>query len=271
MNKLDRLKELLAPLGRLCVCYSGGVDSAFLLKVAYDVLGEGAFAVVADTALLPRTELAEAAALAESIGAACLVIKVDALAVPEVRRNDRQRCYHCKKNLYARIRDRATALGADAVADGKNADDAAVHRPGARAADELGVLSPLCEAGLTKEDIRRCSRRLGLPTWDKPANACLATRLPYDTEVTSTLLEAIENAEELLHARGYHAVRVRVHDGGTIARVEAPLESLPALAAEPGLSAALGASGFRYVTLDMEGLRSGSMDDEIQEVCHGHF
>ncbi len=260
MDKLETLKEILAKIDRLCVCYSGGVDSAFLLRVAHDVLGARAFAVMADAAMVPRAELAAARALAAEIGAVCHVLPVDALAVPELRRNDKRRCYYCKANIFGRIRAQAQQLGATALADGKNADDALVYRPGAQAAEELGVLSPLHEAGMTKADIRAYSKALGLPTWDKPANACLATRLPYDTEVTPELLGSVERAEECLHAAGYRNVRVRIHESGTLARVEAPAEALPALIANSALIAAIKAQGFRYITLDAEGFRSGSMD-----------
>ncbi len=258
MDKLAQLKQNLSGIDRLCVCFSGGVDSTLLLKAAHDALGDRAFAIVADVPMLPRAELAEAIALAERIGARCHVLPIDALAVPELRTNDPRRCYHCKAHIFGRIREKAAELGATLLADGSNADDGKAYRPGAQAAAELGVISPLRDAGLTKADIRAYSHALGLPTWDKPANACLATRLPYDTEVTLEALRRVESAEVLLHARGYVGVRARVH--GDLLRIEAPRERLPELIAEHGLFSDLKALGFRYVTVDAEGFRSGSMD-----------
>lgn len=257
-DKREALKAYLAAQGTLCVCYSGGVDSALLLKVAHDVLGDRAFAVIADAPMVPRRELAEALKLAEQIGARCHVIKVDALVVEELRNNDKRRCYFCKKNIFSQIQQTAAEYGATAVADGKNADDAKVYRPGAQAASELGVISPLHDAGMSKREIREYSRELGLPTWDKPALACLATRLPYDTEVTLEKLAQVEAAEEVLHDAGFVNVRVRSH--GEIARIEAPQADFAALLSDAGLPERLHEVGFRYITLDMEGYRSGSMD-----------
>ena len=258
MEKLAQLKQRLAGVERLGVCYSGGVDSALLLKVAHDVLGDRAFGIMADAVVVPRAELRDAQALAREIGAACHVVQVDALSVPELRRNDKRRCYHCKMNIFSHIQAKARTLGATVLADGKNADDAKVYRPGAQAAEELGVISPLYDAGMTKAEIRVCSRQLGLPTWDKPSAACLASRLPYDTEVTPALLSRVERAEEALHAHGYLNVRARIH--GDIVRIEAPVDALPALVLEQALFARIKALGFQYVTLDAEGFRSGSMD-----------
>lgn len=258
MDKYALLKQNLAGIGRLCVCYSGGVDSALLLKAAHDALGERAFAVIADVPMLPRAELTEALALAERIGARCLALTIDALSVPELQRNDKRRCYFCKAHIFGRIREFAAGLGAVAIADGSNADDARAYRPGAQAAAELGVISPLRDAGMTKADIRACSREQGLPTWDKPANACLATRLPYDSPVTAEALRQVELTEALLHARGYQGVRARVH--GDLLRVEAPAGQLALLVAERELFAEIKKLGFRYVTVDAEGFRSGSMD-----------
>ncbi len=258
MDKLDFLKQILAGFDRLCVCYSGGTDSAFLLKVAHDVLGDRAFGVIADAVVLPRAELEDALAQAKEIGAACHVVVVDALSVPQLRANDKKRCYYCKRNIFGQIAGHAALLGASAIADGKNADDALAFRPGAQAAAELGVVSPLYDAGMTKRDIRRYSRELGLKTWDRPAAACLATRVPYDVEVTLELLGRIEAAEALLHEAGFPGVRARVH--GDLLRVEVPREEIGALAARLDLAQTLKHLGFRYVTIDFEGFRSGSMD-----------
>ncbi|MDR2463086.1 MAG: ATP-dependent sacrificial sulfur transferase LarE [Verrucomicrobiales bacterium] len=258
-DKLPTLKKNLARHQRLCVCYSGGVDSAFLLKMAHDVLGERAFAMIVDSATLPRRELQSALTLAREIGADCHVIERDIFTIPELRQNVLKRCYYCKLSEFGLIKEQAVKLGATAVADGKNADDVKAHRPGIQAADELRVISPLFEAGLTKADIRRYSRELGLPTWEKPSHPCLSTRLPYNTEVTAELLKKIERAEEVLQKAGFREVRVRAH--GDIARIEVPRENFTALTVTPRCVEELKRIGFRYITLDLEGFRSGSMDE----------
>jgi len=257
MDKLELLRQNLSQYARLCVCFSGGVDSTLLLRVAHDALGDNAFAILADTVFIPRREVEEATALARTIGAECRVLILNALGPEQVRYNDKRRCYYCKRNIFTAIQAKALELGATAVADGQNCDDALVYRPGSQAASELGVVSPLAEAGLTKADIRRYSQELGLPTWNKPAYACLASRLPYDTEVTPQALGMIEQAEILLHDRGFLNVRARLH--GDLLRVEAPPVDFAGIL-NADIIAGLKNIGFRYVTLDMEGFRSGSMD-----------
>ncbi len=257
-DKLLKLKEMLKTMAPLCVGYSGGVDSTFLLKVAHDVLGNQVFAVLADGEMLPRRELNQAIGQAEDMGVTCHVLPVAPLTVPAFLNNAPDRCYHCKKHIFSKVKEKALAEGAKFIADGQNADDANMHRPGHKAALELAVVSPLKDCGLTKADIRRLSQLLGLPTWDKPANACLATRLPYGATLTKEGLLRVETAESLLLDAGFKSIRARMH--GEILRIEAEKQDFDKLLNNTTLIARLKGLDFKYITLDLEGLRSGSMD-----------
>ena len=263
--KEQKLHALLRGYGRVALGFSGGVDSTLLLRVALDVLGSGnVLAVIADTPSLPRKEFAEAVRLAETMGAACVVIDPDELSDPAYAANPADRCYFCKKHLFALIAKVALEKGFATVLDGNNADDAGDYRPGRRAAQELGVKSPLMEAGLTKAEIRALSARAGLPTADKPAMACLASRIPYGTPVTAEVLAQVERAEEALRGAGFSQCRVRHH--GDIARIEVAVNDLPRLldsALREKLVHALKAAGYRYVTLDLQGYRMGSMNEHL--------
>jgi len=256
-DKLGILYRKLGAYDGLCVCYSGGADSAFLAKAARDVLNGRAAAVLVDGAMLDRRDYNNALETAELIGIKTHVIGMDPFETPEFRVNGRMRCYHCKKAMLGRAVDFARALGIAHVADGSNADDLRARRPGLAASAELGVVSPLAEAGMTKADIRGFSRALGLPTWDKPANSCLATRFPYGTVLTPGQLARAEAAENALGALGVTGGRVRIH--GDIARVEVAPADFGAVI-RSGLARDIRGLGFRYVTLDLEGFRSGSMD-----------
>ena len=254
---MEILNRKLGEYGGLCVCYSGGADSAFLALAARRALGGRAAAVLINGAMLRRRDFDGALRTAELIGIAPYIIEFDPFSVPEFRSNDKLRCYHCKKAMLTRAQAFAETLGIRHVADGRNADDSRAHRPGARAAAELGVVSPLAEAGMTKAEIREYSRALGLDTWDKPSNSCLATRFPYDTVLTREDFEKAEAAENALAGLGVAGGRVRVHGG--IARVEVPPVDFEAVI-HSDLARELKNLGFRYVTLDLEGFRSGSMD-----------
>jgi len=259
MDKLELLKNNLKGYGKLCIAYSGGVDSAFLLFVAYNVLGENVLAVLIDSPVLARRDRKDALNLLEESGVKYEVIKGNPFVSREFSENIRLRCYYCKKLNYKSIQEVAKRNGIEFVADGQNTDDAlSDDRPGAKAAQELGVISPLIDCGLTKEDIRFYSKQIGLPTWDKPSNACLATRLPFGFEITKERLEIIEAAEETLRRRGMEGCRVRWHD--TIARIEAPHHFFKTILNTQAITEEIKALGFKYVTLDLEGFRSGSMN-----------
>jgi pyridinium-3,5-biscarboxylic acid mononucleotide sulfurtransferase len=276
MAELTDLQRAVSRHGRLLVAFSGGADSAFLSWVAHDVLGAaGAAAVTAVSPSLADDELDNCRLLAAEWGLNWSTVSTDELARPAYRINDGERCYHCKsalmdalEPLVRRIAEGA-AVGRDhhgsdvAVALGVNLDDLGDHRPGQRAAAERGAVFPLVEAGFTKADVRAWSRRLGLRTWDKPAAACLASRLPYGTEVSLTVLSQVERAERALHRLGFRELRVRHYDD--LARIEVPLDALAGLVARRAdVVAVVRGAGYRYVTLDLEGLRSGNLNAALQ-------
>jgi uncharacterized protein len=253
-------------LGSVLVAYSGGVDSSLLLKIALSALGDNALAVIAKSATYPAGELSDAVKLAEQLGARYLVIDTDELSDQRFRSNPPERCYYCKLELFGKLREVADARGLRWVADGSNHDDLKDVRPGSKAAAELGVVSPLKDVEMTKSEIRQLARNLGLPTWSKPAQACLASRFPYGSEITPTRLEKVASAEEGLRGLGFSQVRVRVH--GNVARVEVVPEELDRFLT-PELRARtvelLKEAGFLYVSIDLEGYRTGSMNEPLNE------
>ena len=261
IEKKHALEERLASLGSAAVAFSAGVDSTLLLKVAHDVLGDKAMAVTVRSAFTPERETAEAAAFCAREGVRHSVLTVDVLAVPGVADNPPDRCYLCKKALFGRIFGEARANGMAYVAEGSNMDDLADYRPGLAAIRELGAVSPLREAGLYKSEIRELSRELGLPTWDKSAYACLASRFVYGETITTEKLSMVDKAEQRLLALGFRQFRVRVH--GTLARIEVEPADLPRLLAGDTarqLNEYLRSLGFSYVTADLGGYRTGSMN-----------
>jgi len=258
-DKLIRLRAILAGLGSVAVAYSGGTDSAFVLAIARDALGERALALTADSPSVPRAELDAARALAGSLGVQHVILPTAELDDPAYRANTPDRCYFCKSNYLDELLAYASAHGYPYLVDGANADDLGDYRPGQKAARERGVRSPLQEAGLTKAEIRTLARERGLSNWDKPAAACLASRIPYGTPVTAETLAQIEAAEEHLHRLGFRQVRVRHH--GSVARLELePANLARAVELREDIVAALQEVGFAYVTLDLAGFRSGSMN-----------
>ena len=263
--KLDRLKALLEGYGRVAVAFSGGVDSSFLLQTAYDVLGDGALAVTAAPLFVPPRELKEAADFCAERGIRQIVIPGEELNIDAFRHNPPDRCYHCKHTIFGKILEAAAENGIQTVAEGSNTDDTGDYRPGMRAIRELGVASPLLEAGLGKADIRALSRERGLPTWGKPSFACLASRFVYGETITDEKLRMVDRAEQLLLDLGFRQFRVRIH--GTLARIEVlpeDFEKIMQPSVRDRVSAALKAEGFSYVTLDLAGYRTGSMNEVLK-------
>ncbi len=260
-SKQTALDARLRSLGRTLVAYSGGVDSAFLAWAAYKALGANMLAVIADSPSLARKQLADALSFAEEQHITVQVIQTEELDRPEYARNDFQRCFHCKDELFALMEQFRQANGFDAIAYGVNLDDQGDFRPGQQAAAQHHVAAPLLDAQLSKQDVRDLARLAGLRVWDKPASACLSSRIEYGRPVTRENLAVVEQGEDALHALGFPQVRVRHH--GEIVRLEIAREDLPralspAMAAE--FTRIFKALGFAYVTLDLEGFRSGSMN-----------
>lgn len=265
-TKLDRLREILVSLGSVLVAFSGGVDSSFLLKMALDTLGpKRVLAVTAASETYFPEEVEAARDLAQSLGARHLVITTTELEQEEFATNPPERCYFCKRHLMSELVALARAEGLAAVVDGSNWDDLGDYRPGARAARELGVRSPLQEAGLTKAEIRAFSRQLSLPTWDKPSLACLASRFPYWTRITREELRQVAQAEGFLRRLGFRQLRVRHH--GSLARIEVLPEDFPRLlqVAEQ-VRDRFQELGYVYVTMDLAGYRTGSMNEILRKM-----
>lgn len=259
--KRGALDQQLRTLGRTLVAYSGGVDSAFLAWAAHQALGSNMLAVIADSPSLARTQLADATAFAGEQGIPLEIIVTEELDRPEYVRNDAFRCFHCKDELFTVMEAFRSRRGFDAIAYGVNLDDQGDFRPGQKAAEQHRVAAPLRQAGLGKQEIRELSRAAGLRIWDKPASACLSSRIEYGREVTREALSVVEQGEDALHGLGFRQIRVRHH--GDIVRVEIAREELtralsPEMAAE--FTRIFKALGFKFVTLDLEGFRSGSMN-----------
>jgi len=260
LEKLDHLRQSLGEMEGVLLAYSGGVDSAFLLHVAFDVLGERVLAVTARSPLRPAAELAAAQQLASGLGAKHLVISTNELDDPELVRNPQERCYLCKRRLFLGLKRLAADEGLREVVDGSNSDDLGEHRPGLKALRELSVRSPLAESRLSKEEIRDLSRMLGLTTWDKPSQSCLATRFPYGEQLTSEKLRRVEEAERSLIKLGFRDLRVRSH--GPLARIEVnPADMSALLQQAPVVVDKLEELGFVHITMDLKGYRTGSMDE----------
>ncbi|HOU12134.1 MAG TPA: ATP-dependent sacrificial sulfur transferase LarE [Anaerolineae bacterium] len=261
-DKVEQVKQILLDMESVLVAYSGGVDSTLLLKLAHDVLGERALAVTAVSPTLPDYELAEAKAIAQQIGARYVVFDKHEMEDERFLANTPDRCYFCKASVCQQLIEYAQQEGYRYVIDGSNADDTGDYRPGARAAREYGMRSPLQEAGFTKADIRALARALGLPNWDKPSSACLASRIPYGDPITAAKLTQIGRAEGVLRDLGLRQYRVRHH--GDVARIEVAQADFDViLTHREAIVAALKALGYAYVALDLVGFRSGSMNEVI--------
>jgi uncharacterized protein len=263
-DKLERASELLRDMGSVLVCFSGGIDSTLVLSLAQRALGEQAVGLTAVSPSLPASERADAERIARELGARHLFVDSHEIERAGYVQNGPDRCFHCKSELYEIAQAKAHELGLAAVANGTNADDLGDYRPGLEAARKAGVKSPLVDAGFGKEDVRNAARALGIDAWDKPAAACLSSRIPYGTSVTRDRLAQIGGFEAELKALGLRQLRVRFH--AEVARIEVALEELPRLL-EPGVrEAALEAGkrhGFRYVTLDLGGYRQGSHNEVL--------
>ena len=269
-EKLRRLEELLTEMGSLLIAYSGGVDSTFLASVASEVLGQRALAVFASSPLYPAHECEDAEALARQFGLRFTTIESNGLKNPQFVANSPDRCYYCKRELFEKLRSLAAVEGLDWVADGSNHDDRDDYRPGRKALAELDIRSPLWEVGLTKDEIRKLSKERGLPTWDKPASPCLASRIPYGTPVTRHTLHSIAAGEQYLRNLGIHDCRLRHH--GNIARIEVNGKGMSLLLnsqVRQDLVKQIRALGYTYVTLDLGGYRSGSLNEELTRDVEG--
>ncbi|NMB84715.1 MAG: ATP-dependent sacrificial sulfur transferase LarE [Methanothrix sp.] len=262
-DKLADIKQKIAEKENIIVAYSGGIDSSLLAKIARDVLEENAFCVILDSETLPRSELKYAKDLARSLSLNCEVVWCSSLSVEEFVQNPYDRCYYCKKASFSMLKDFAIKREIDCIADGLNLSDYDDYRPGIEACKEMGIWHPYVDACISKEDIREIARNMGLPFWDKPSSACLSSRIPYGEKITIENLRMVELAEDFLKFLGFGQVRVRAH--GKLARIELLGKDIEkAMNSSEEISRELRSIGFLYVTIDLNGFRSGSMNEVLR-------
>jgi uncharacterized protein len=268
--KLDRMRALFAPMPSVIVAFSGGVDSTFVLKVAYDTIGDRVLALTTTSPTMPDEDRESALAMAQLIGARHLVVESNELEIPGYSANPLNRCYLCKHNLFTVCEAKAAELDIDEIVDGLNLDDLHDYRPGMQAASEKRVRHPLVEAELSKAEIRELSHAMGLPTWDRPASPCLSSRFPYGTTITPEGLAKVAAGERLLHAMGFKVARVRFH--GDVARLELERSEIARIF-EPQTRDTVDREfkkiGFRFVAIDLKGFRSGSLNEGVVAVASG--
>ncbi len=267
-QKYQSLQAILRDMGEVVIGYSGGVDSTLLMKVAHDVLGDGAVPVTGDSEAFPQGEVEAALEVAGEMGVEVVRVRTHELSNIHFRVNNPDRCYHCKTELFSELRQVADDRGVRWIADGSHADDLGDYRPGMKAADERGVRSPLQEAGLTKAEVRELALFLGVPNWDKPSFACLSSRFPYGTEITPELLARLDGCEKYLKELGFRQFRVRHHD--TVCRIEVePRDITRVVELREQINRRFKELGYTYVAVDLEGYRSGKMNDTLPRVPSG--
>jgi uncharacterized protein len=265
MEKYEGLRNYLNRFDSIAVAFSAGVDSTFLLKICHDLMGDKCVAITAKSPGVPGVEIKEAEDYCKENGIRHIIFESDELSVPEYASNVDERCYYCKKHIFGKIKELAAAEGIDTVIEGTNKDDMQDYRPGMRAVQELGILSPLLAYGFTKEDIRNYSKMLNVPTFDKNSFSCLATRVPFGEEITEDLLSRIEQAEEVLRSLGLKQYRVRVHNN-ELARIEVLPEDIEFTVREVSrrvITEKYRDLGFKYITIDLMGYRTGSLNPEV--------
>lgn len=261
-DKYNKLVKFLKDKGKVCIGFSGGVDSTFLLSVAKKVLGDNVLAVTALSSMNPEREKNEGVNFCKSIEAKHILIEADEYSIPEFVLNNKERCYFCKKSIFTKIKEIAKSEGYDVVLDGSNVDDDSDYRPGMRAIKELGIISPLKEANLTKSEIRELCKEMGLKVWNKPSMACLASRIPYGSIITKEKLKKVELAEEVLFSKGFKQFRVRYYDN--LAKIEVPNDEIhKIITISKEIIEEFKKIGFTYITIDLEGFRSGSMNEVL--------